>query len=186
MASDTVSERNDESDLVLTWSGRWTLAHRILAVNMLTLVLVALGDRLPRRLPQPAEKERVRQGRGRGAAWPRLRSPRLPPAGAKPCSPACRSQNETPDSASTARTASCDLDSWQLTGPTYRLRDPATQKWNKDVARALDRGFNALVGEENAEDFVEPAEDQAAAWREVRRRRASRARSKPRSATRPT
>ena len=25
-------------DLVLTWSGRWTLAHRILAVNVLTLV----------------------------------------------------------------------------------------------------------------------------------------------------
>ena len=26
------------------------------------------------------------------------------------------------------------------------LRDPATQGWTKDVARALDRGFNAIVG----------------------------------------
>ena len=43
MASDIVSEKNDEGDLVLTWSGRWTLAHRILAVNALTLVLVGLA-----------------------------------------------------------------------------------------------------------------------------------------------
>ena len=34
MASATVSARNDEEDLALTWSGRWTLAHRILAVNV--------------------------------------------------------------------------------------------------------------------------------------------------------
>jgi two-component system sensor histidine kinase ChvG len=65
------------------------------------------------------------------------------------------------------------LDSWRVTGPTYRLRDPATQAWNKDVARALDRGFNALVGEENRDDFVEPAIDRAAAWLEVRAARES-------------
>ena len=60
-----------------------------------------------------------------------------------------------------------ELDSWRLTGPTYRLRDPATQKWTKDVARALDRGFNAIVGEEADEDFVEPAADRAQSWSEV-------------------
>ena len=41
MASDTVSKRNEEPDLALSWSGRWTLAHRILAVNILTLLLLA-------------------------------------------------------------------------------------------------------------------------------------------------
>ena len=46
-----------------------------------------------------------------------------------------------------------------MTGPTYRLRDPTTQKWNKDLARAIDRGFNALVGEESPDEFVEPAVD---------------------------
>jgi two-component system sensor histidine kinase ChvG len=54
-----------------------------------------------------------------------------------------------------------------VTGPTYRLRDPATQKWTKDVARALDRGFNAIVGEEADEDFAEPRMDRAEAWPEV-------------------
>ena len=43
MASVTDSARNDESDLVLTWSGRWTLTHRILAVNILTLAIFALS-----------------------------------------------------------------------------------------------------------------------------------------------
>jgi two-component system sensor histidine kinase ChvG len=61
------------------------------------------------------------------------------------------------------------VDSWQLTGPTYRLRDPTTQKWTKGIARALDRGFNAIVGERNLPDFVEPANDRLEAWPEGRK-----------------
>ena len=61
MASDTDSARNDERDLALTWSGRWTLSYRILAVNILTIVLIALAvvylDAYRNRL----EKERLRQ-----------------------------------------------------------------------------------------------------------------------------
>ena len=41
MASDTASTSSDESDLALSWSGRWSLSHRILAVNLFTIVLVA-------------------------------------------------------------------------------------------------------------------------------------------------
>ena len=43
MAWDIDSAKNEDADLALTWSGRWTLAHRILAVNVLTLVLVLLA-----------------------------------------------------------------------------------------------------------------------------------------------
>ena len=64
-------------------------------------------------------------------------------------------------------------DSWTVTGPTYELRDPSRQKWNKDVARALDRGFNALVGAEPLPEFVEPAIDRLQAWPEAVRARAS-------------
>src|SRR6476620_182911 len=42
MASDTVSTSSEDADLALSWSGRWTLAHRILALNILTVLLVAL------------------------------------------------------------------------------------------------------------------------------------------------
>ena len=165
MASDIVSEKNSEADLVLTWSGRWTLAHRILAVNLLTLVLVLFAifylDSYRNRL----EKERVHKVEAEASmaatalpdVVPQLREKMLADIG---------NQNRTrirvyqPD-------GKLKYDSWRLTGPTYRLRDPATQKWNKDVARALDRGFNALVGEESDEDFVEPAVDGANAWSEV-------------------
>src|SRR5262249_26591801 len=58
-------------------------------------------------------------------------------------------------------------DSWHLTGPTYELKDPSTQKWTKDVARALDRGFNSLVGARPLDDYQEPAVDRLQAWPEA-------------------
>jgi two-component system sensor histidine kinase ChvG len=66
-------------------------------------------------------------------------------------------------------------DSWALTGPTYRLRDPAQESWMKDAARALDRGFNALVGASYPVDFVEPGTDTIAAWPEAVQARRSNA-----------
>jgi len=165
MASDTVSERNSEADLVLTWSGRWTLAHRILAVNVLTLVLVALAiiylDSYRNRL----EKERVRKVAAE-ASMAATALPSVSPGAREELIAKLSRQNE-----SRIRIYGSDgrlqLDSWRTTGPTYRLRDPATQKWTKDVARALDRGFNAIVREKNADDFIEPRVDRAAAWSEV-------------------
>ena len=165
MASDIDLERNEESDLTLTWSGRWSLAHRILAVNVLTLVLVALSivylDSYRNRL----EKERVHKVEAQaGLAAAAL--PGFAPAQRQAMLASLGRQSDTrmrvygPD-------GSLQLDSWRTTGRTYRLRDPTTQKWTKDVARALDRAFNALVGEETAEDFNEPAVDRAQAWPEV-------------------
>jgi two-component system sensor histidine kinase ChvG len=59
------------------------------------------------------------------------------------------------------------IDSWKLTGPTYELRDPNTQSWQKDAARALDRGFNAIVGAHPLDDYVEPQPDRLQAWPEA-------------------
>src|SRR5207342_3880309 len=138
MASDIISATNDDADLVLTWSGRWTLAHRILAVNVLTLALVLLAifylDSYRNRL----EKERVHKVEAEAAmAATALRS--VPDSGRQTLLANFSRQNDTrirlygPD-------GQLVLDSWRTTGPTYRLRDPTTQKWTKDVARALDRG----------------------------------------------
>jgi two-component system sensor histidine kinase ChvG len=165
MASVTALEKSDDADLALTWSGRWTLAHRILAVNVLTLVLVLLAifylDAYRNRL----EKERVNQVESEaGMAATALAS--VPADQREQLLANLSRQTET-----RIRTYGPDgrlqLDSWRLTGPTYRLRDPQAQRWTKDVARALDRGFNALVGEESDEDFIEPAADRAQAWSEV-------------------
>ena len=43
MASVIDSTNSEPPDPQLKWSGRWTLTHRILALNVLTLVLVVLS-----------------------------------------------------------------------------------------------------------------------------------------------
>lgn len=165
MASVINLERNEDDDLALTWSGRWTLAHRILAVNVLTLVLVLLAifylDSYRNRL----EKERVQKVASE-AMMAATALPSVPAQDRQGLLAQLARQNESRIRVY-GQDGELQLDTWRVTGPTYRLRDPATQKWTKDVARALDRGFNAIVGEEADEDFVEPPTDRAQSWPEV-------------------
>ena len=63
MASDTVSTNSEEADLRLKWSGRWSLTHRILALNLLTVLLVALSTLYLDVFRNRLSKERVRQTR---------------------------------------------------------------------------------------------------------------------------
>src|SRR3954462_6704156 len=67
MASDTAStmseEEEEEAGLRLSWSGRWTLGHRILAVNILTLVLLALSVLYLDAYRNRLSRERTRQTR---------------------------------------------------------------------------------------------------------------------------
>jgi two-component system sensor histidine kinase ChvG len=166
MASDinsTTSE--DEADLRLSWSGRWTLGYRILAVNILTLVLLALSVLYLDAYRNRLSKERARQARIEATTtaqalihvqqrdWPALLA----------------SVTKVRENRMRiyARDGRLIVDSWRLTGPTYELRDPNTQKWTKDVARTLDRGFNALVGAPTLDDYEEPRIDRLQAWPEA-------------------
>lgn len=156
---------HEDDDLALSWSGRWNLTYRILAVNILTVALLAAGiiylDAFRNRL----DKERSRQVRNEGlvtasalASVPEAQ--REATLAAITRSTGTRMRLYAPDGSLVA-------DSWRVTGPTFRLRDPSTQRWNKDAARAIDRGFNALVGAETLEDFVEPSQDRLSAWPEA-------------------
>lgn len=164
MASATDST-NDESDLRLKWSGRWTLSHRILALNLITVLLVALSTLYLDVLRNRLSKERVRQNRivatatalAIEAAGPEDREPILAKVSK---STGSRMRLFAPDGRLIA-------DSWHLTGPTYELVDPNAQKWTKDIARALDRGFNVVVGAKQLDEFVEPPVDQLQSWPEA-------------------
>jgi len=164
MASDIVST-SDEADLRLKWSGRFSLKHRILALNLLTVMLVALStiylDAFRNRLSQ----ERVHQTELQAAAT----------AGALN---AGGGGHEAAVLAAVSQTTRSRLrlyggdgrlltDSWSVTGPTYQLEDPAKQPWTFHVARALDRGFNVLVGARRLDPFIEPAQDRLVAWPEA-------------------
>jgi two-component system sensor histidine kinase ChvG len=165
MASDTVSKTSDDGDLALKWSGRWSLAHRILAVNVLTIVLAAASILYLDAFRNQLSAERLRQA-VRETAMAARGLQLLPPQQRPAAIPVL------------ARTAKIRLrlysadgrlvaDSWSATGPTYQLRDPATQRWTKDLARALDRGFNALVGAKALDDFAEPEKDVRDSWPEA-------------------
>ena len=165
MASATDSTNSDEADLALSWSRRWTLAHRILALNLLTLVLVALCTLYLDVFRNRLSKERTQQTRIETATtaaalahvphqdWPALLASVSKTNGE-------RLRLFGPD-------GKLMIDSWSLTGPTYELRDPDTQAWTKDVARALDRGFNFIVGARSLDDFEEPKDDTLRAWPEA-------------------
>jgi two-component system, OmpR family, sensor histidine kinase ChvG len=181
MASDTVSTNNEDTDLRLKWSGRWTLSHRILALNILTLLLVALSTLYLDVFRNRLSKERTQQIRLEtataavalthvpGANWPQI-------LGAMSKATGDRFRVYGADGALV-------IDSWRVTGPTYALRDPKTQSWKKQVARGLDRGFNWIVGARQHEDYVEPEVDRLQAWPEaVRARSLGRATTKVRNA----
>lgn len=164
MASDIDSTSSEDADLRLTWSGKWTLGYRILAVNLLTLFLLAASVLYLDVFRNRLSKERSRQARVEVTttaqalayiapeSWPELLAS-VSKTGET------RMRLYGPD-------GSLVIDSWELTGPTYELRDPNAQKWTKDVGRALDRGFNALVGARPLDDYVDPVPDRLRNWPE--------------------
>ena len=157
----------DERDLRLRWSGRWTLTRRILAFNILALALLAGGffylDSYRARLIDERTRDVREQARLIAAASAfadaedrpalitrmgtltglRLRAYAL--AGGPPV-----------------------FDSWRHAPPTYRLRDPTTQAWQRSAARTLDRAINLVVGAERVPPFREPLRDRLEAWPEAR------------------
>jgi len=156
----------DGDDLALSWSGRWTLAHRILAVNILTLALVALTILYLDAFRNQLSRERIRQTKDEAVITASVLD--AVPAQKRAATLAAIAHSNGSRIRLYDAQGRLVEDSWRLTGPTYQLRDPTTQRWTKDAARALDRGFNALVGAKPVEDFAEPATDRAAAWPEAR------------------
>jgi len=147
------------------WEGQWTIAHRILALNLLILVVFAVSVLYLDAFRNQLQEERTGQ----------LEREAQLIAGALLAVPPARRDDLVEHMAGRGKTrirlyggdGGRIADSWEATGASYELRDPATEKWKKSVARALDRAFNALVGASQVDDFAEPATDRAAAWPEL-------------------
>jgi two-component system sensor histidine kinase ChvG len=181
MASVIVSTNSDPSDPQLRWTGRWTLTHRILAVNILTLLLVALSTLYLDVFRHRLSKERTQQTRLETATAAAAMS-HVPQAG-WPSLLATASKVTDDRFRLYGPDGSLLIDSWRQTGPTYQLHYPGSERGTKGIARALDRGFNTIVGARPHEDYVEPAVDRVDAWPEaVRARRLHRATTKIRDA----
>jgi len=154
----------DERDLRLRWSGRWTLTRRILAFNILALVLFAGGffylDSYRARLLD--QRVRIVSNQARLIAAATDAAPRASrPALFRRLGAITRLR---------LRVYSGDalsFDSWQGAPPTYRLRDPQGQHWRRGAARSLDRGIDFVVGADSPAPFAEPSVDRLSAWPEA-------------------
>jgi two-component system sensor histidine kinase ChvG len=134
-------------------------------VNAITLVLVALAILFLDSFRNQLEQERVRQVRREAhlaaAALGEL------PATARPLFFDRIGEASNSRFRLYGRGGRLLLDSWTKTGPTYRLRDPNEQPWTKTIARALDRGFDLVTGQQTPPDYAEPKVDGLAAWPEA-------------------
>ena len=157
-----------DARLPLNFSRRWSLGQRIMAVNLFALLMLAGGilyldsfrDRLiDQRREQFAEEAQLMAG-ALGEAWKgggdvgalaatlgRMSGARLRIFG--------------PDGQLTT-------DSWSRMPPTYELRNPAAEPWQKHVARFLDRIIERVGRAPRLQSFAEPGRALRDAWPEGR------------------
>lgn len=162
MADASIAEQ-EEAPLV--WSARWSLTTRILAVNILAIALLAGGffyldtyrSRLVDTRIEAMQDQLAMIDSALEAARPDQRARLI--------------AEFTQATESRLRFYALDgrliADSFISGPPTYTLRDPGLQPWQRNAARAMDRGIDWIVGAPSYPDYVEPAVDNAAAWPEV-------------------
>ena len=62
-------------------------------------------------------------------------------------------------------------DSFALDTPAFQFDDPAKEDWREDLAQLLDHGVDAIVGAPPIPDYIEPEAATAASWPELARAR---------------
>jgi two-component system, OmpR family, sensor histidine kinase ChvG len=157
--------RSDERDLALRWSGRLSLTTRILAINIFALAILAgslfyldsFRTRLTvARLNQSQTEVRMIAD-ALAVAPPDRRHALLRELGQ--------------DSGTRLQVYVSDgrkiMDSWAGARPTFELRDPSEEPWNKDFARLLDNFLDDIVGADRPPFFVPPAREELRAWPEA-------------------
>ena len=157
--------RSEDSELRLRWSRRFSLRQRILAVNIFAIAILAgsifyldsFRSRLTEDEVEQSRSEAVMIAHMLAAIPPGRRQPILVRLGQ--------------DSGTRLRIYGRDgarlADSWAGAPPTYELRDPAGEPWYRDVARALDNGFDAMVGARRPPLLRPPESDRLDAWPEA-------------------
>jgi two-component system sensor histidine kinase ChvG len=162
--------RNDSALGTPEAAARTSLTTRILAVNIFALAMLAGGffyldsyrsQLIDARLEETATQVRL-IAEAYSATPARGRNALLAKFGAVTDTRLRVYQYASPrDRAAAVRVK---FDSWSLSGPTYRLRDPTQEDWQKQAARFLDRSIDVIVGADHPETFSEPQVDTLAAW----------------------
>ena len=153
------------------WSKRWSLTTRILAVNIFALAMLAGGffylDSYRAQLVDARLEQAGTQAHLIAEALDAV------PADSRPA--LLEKLERTSDLRLRVydRAGARVLDSWSQGPPTYQLRDPEEEGWQRQAARSLDKAIDVIVGADKPERFVEPRHDTLAAWPEALAARAS-------------
>ena len=157
--------KSEEQALATPWTGRLSLTTRILAFNVFALAILAGSllylDSYRKRITEARVEQAGTEVRiiaeALAAAPPEARQRLLARLGQ--------------ESRTRLRVYAGDgpklIDSWDGAPPTYELRDPAAEPWQKDVARILDNIFDAIVGEDRPPDYVPGPERLLGDWPEA-------------------
>jgi two-component system, OmpR family, sensor histidine kinase ChvG len=165
MEPDIVSPTFEPAELKLGWSRGLSLTARILAVNLFVLALLGAGlvflDSYRERLIEERELAARTQAAFLVASLPLVnaedRAAYLVDFGKQHQS---RVRLYTKDGSKL-------MDSFDLAKPSYVLRDPSKEPWQKIAARGIDRVFDFLVIAPELDKFVEPKRDIAKYWPEI-------------------
>src|SRR3954467_11208113 len=145
MGSDTVLARNEPRESgPWAWTRRISLRHRILAVNVFAVAILAgsifyldsFRTSLTEARIDRAQSETEMIAHMLTAIPQSARQPILVRLG----------QDSRARLRIYGRDGRVAADSWLGAQPTYSLRDPADEPWYREVARWLDNGFDAIVG----------------------------------------
>jgi len=159
--------KTEPADLALGWSRGLSLTARILAVNLFVVILLGAGlfflDSYRTRLI--AEREDLARIQAEFIAS----SLGLVGADGRTAFIAAFATQH----GSRIRIYSKDglklTDSFDLAEPTYDMRSPDKEPWRKVAARGIDKVFDFLVRAPDLAAFVEPKNDRASAWPEIKR-----------------
>ena len=170
MAWATALPRNDSALGTPEAAARTSLTTRILAVNIFALAMLAGGffylDSYRSQLIDARLEETATQVRLIAEAYS------VTPPGGRPALLAkLGTVTDTrlrvyhyPSRRARAAKVPATFDSWAISGPTYQLRDPALEEWQKRAARFLDRSIDVVVGADRPRHYREPQVDTLAAW----------------------
>src|SRR3954470_22027536 len=166
MGSDTVLGRNEARESgPWAWTRRISLRHRILAVNILAVAILAGSIFYLDSFRTSLTQARIDRARSETEMIAHMLS--AIPASARPPILVRLGQDSRARLRIYGRDGNLASDSWTGVPPTYSLRDPSDEPWYREVARWLDNGFDAIVGAERPPLYVPPAVDTLAAWPEA-------------------
>jgi two-component system sensor histidine kinase ChvG len=126
------------------WTPRWSLVHRILAVNIFALAILAGSlfylDGFRHRLTDGEVATAAMQVRLVSVSLGLVKAPERQPLLQR------LGRNAESRLRIFGRDGSLKMDSWNGSPPTYELRDPTQEGWRKRVSRTMDNAFDAIVG----------------------------------------